>query len=136
MCMLVCVRVRVCARAYTCACMHLGIGCVNKCPDEFLLVLALRTHIPTHLLRIPEVIFEGANVWVNLEEEEALDIRETITLFLYSVMLERLLHALMEVRSSWFTNSSMRIRSYATRQVNQTHSLMPRPRPLTKKRVW
>ena len=52
------------------------------------------THIPH---RVPEVIFEGADVWGNLEDEEAVDVRDTLALFLYSVFLQRLLHSLMEV---------------------------------------
>ena len=53
------------------------------------------THTPH---RVPEVIFEGASVWGNLEDEEAVDVRDTLALFLYSVLLQRLLHSLMEVR--------------------------------------
>ena len=37
-------------------------------------------------------------MWGNLEDEEAVDVRDTLALFLYSVLLQRLLHSLMEVR--------------------------------------
>ncbi len=43
-------------------------------------------------------MFEGAEVWIDVDEEDLMDIRDTLTTFLFSVVMERLLHSLMEVR--------------------------------------
>ena len=43
-------------------------------------------------------MFEGANVWVDMSEDELLELKDTLVTFVFSVIMERILHSLMEVR--------------------------------------
>lgn len=47
--------------------------------------------------RIPEVFFEGSDVWSNIDEEELLVIRRLLLHFLVSNVIQRLTHAIFEV---------------------------------------
>ena len=43
-------------------------------------------------------MFQGSNVWADLAEEDLLEIKDTLMVFLFSVILQRMLHGFMEVR--------------------------------------
>ena len=48
--------------------------------------------------RIPEVLFEGSDVWAAIEEEEDIEeLQKVLSVFIFSVVVQRVHHAVMEV---------------------------------------
>lgn len=64
--------------------------------DIILFALLLKAYMPELDYRIPEVVFQGSNVWADLAEEDLLEIKDTLMVFLFSVILQRMLHGFME----------------------------------------
>ncbi len=92
-----CVCVRACVRVCVLVCMRVCVFvCMCVCVHVCVRVELLHT---LHTFRIPEIVFEGTDLWIDMENEDILDIKETLTIFVFSVLTERLLHSLMEVGS-------------------------------------
>ena len=53
-----------------------------------------------NFFRIPEIFFEGSDVWKTIDEEELLVIRRLLLHFLVSNVIQRLTHALFEVNET------------------------------------
>ena len=51
----------------------------------------------TLLTRVPEIVFKGSEVWVQMEDEELLDVKDLLTWFVISSLIERVFHAFLEV---------------------------------------
>ena len=49
--------------------------------------------------RIPEIVFKGSSVWDEMDEGDLLDVKDMLTWFLLSSIMERLFHAVLEVIS-------------------------------------
>jgi uncharacterized RDD family membrane protein YckC len=65
--------------------------------DTFLFALLLKAYLPEADLRIPEILFEGSEVWAAIEEEEDLDeIQRVLQTFLFSIFMQRVHHAILE----------------------------------------
>ena len=77
-----CVCPSVCVCVCVCVCVYV---CVQNVSREVVFP------------RIPEVLFEGSEVWAAVEEEELLEIQEVLQTFIYSVFMQRMHHAIMEV---------------------------------------
>ena len=53
--------------------------------------------------RIPEVLFEGSDVWAAIEEEEDIEeLQKILSVFIFSVVVQRVHHAIMEVSGRFF----------------------------------
>lgn len=48
--------------------------------------------------RVPEIIFESNDVWKDISEDELLEIRSLVMHFLVSTVIQRMTHAVFEVR--------------------------------------
>ena len=59
--------------------------CFSSCHDNALLT------------RVPEIVFKGSEVWVQMEDEELLDVKDLLTWFVISSLIERVFHAFLEV---------------------------------------
>ena len=51
-----------------------------------------------HFCRVPEVLFDRGDVWMKINDEELLEIRRLIIVFLLSTVVQRVTHAILEVR--------------------------------------
>ena len=49
------------------------------------------------LYRIPEIVFKGSDVWIQMDDDEMMDVKDLLTRFLISSVMERLFHAVLEV---------------------------------------
>ena len=47
--------------------------------------------------RVPEIVFKGSDVWIQMDDDEILDVKDVLTWFLISSIMERLFHAVLEV---------------------------------------
>ena len=47
--------------------------------------------------RVPEIVFKGSDVWIQMDNEELVDVKDVLTWFLISSIIERLFHAVLEV---------------------------------------
>lgn len=61
--------------------------------DTVLFALVVKLYFTDVDYRVPEILFEGADEWLDIPLEE---LRDEITLFVFSVMMQRLVHVLME----------------------------------------
>ena len=54
--------------------------------------------LPPGICRIPEILLEGSDVWATIDEAEDLEeIQSVLQTFVFSVMMQRINHVLMEV---------------------------------------
>ena len=57
-----------------------------------------KVYISNYSGRIPEILLEGSDVWATIEEAEDLDeIQNVLQIFVFSVLMQRINHILMEV---------------------------------------
>jgi hypothetical protein len=61
-------------------------------------LLALPIVLLLYFVRVPEIVFKGSEVWIQMDDEEVLDVKDVLTWFLISSIMERLFHAVLEVR--------------------------------------
>lgn len=61
-------------------------------------LLANLSPLPPGIHRIPEILLEGSDVWATIDEAEDLEeIQSVLQTFVFSVMMQRINHVLMEV---------------------------------------
>ena len=53
------------------------------------------------------MVFQGSNVWVDLADEDLLEIKDTLVVFIFSVLMQRILHGFMEVRRGLMSSLRM-----------------------------
>ena len=49
------------------------------------------------ICRVPEIVFKGSDVWIQMDDDELLDVKELLTWFIISSLIERVFHAFVEV---------------------------------------
>ena len=61
-------------------------------------IYLIRVCVCMYVSRIPEILLEGSDVWTTIEQEEDLEeIQRILQTFIFSVIMQRVHHLIMEV---------------------------------------